>query len=130
MSAGIWFLIITAVFILAIVVAMIANHKKHGVGPWFLYAICLAPIAFVHVLLLKQNEEGRTICVPCMNFVHANATICHYCNGSLTSEENRHTIPAVDRRIQGIIAGLVGIALLILAYYVSFMNWVIQEAGY
>ncbi len=63
---------------LGLVTVIIAWQKKYSLGSWFLYALLVSPIAFLHVLLLKAVR-----CPHCAEVIRVEATVCPHCRRDL-----------------------------------------------
>lgn len=80
-----------------IVVVIIARARglggAYGLADlgWFVYAVVLLPIAFVHALVAtdakagekRARRQGRVPCPHCAEFVMAEAKICPHCRTAL-----------------------------------------------
>jgi len=76
-------------FVMAGVVAIIANSKGYDSGSWFLYGLLIWPIALVHILTKPTDTRiaerqavqsaGMKKCLDCAELVKAEARKCRYC---------------------------------------------------
>lgn len=79
--------------IAGIIVALIANSKGRNGCAWFIYGFLLWPIALVHILVARPNEQvvhQRTLssglmkkCPHCAELVQPDARVCRYCDRDL-----------------------------------------------
>lgn len=53
----------------------IAKYKGRSFFLWFLYALVLNVIAFIHVLCVRKMKK----CPMCMEDIDADAKICSHC---------------------------------------------------
>jgi|GEM_PF-3269235 len=75
---------------LALIPAVIAKLKGRSFFGWYIYGICLWPIAAVHSVLVKPCEELQIIygyakrCPMCLELIKMDARICKYCGNDLS----------------------------------------------
>lgn len=68
----------------ALLTASIASRRGRSWFLWFIYALLLLPIAFIHALTLSPNDQafanaGMVQCPHCMEWIRPGATICSHC---------------------------------------------------
>lgn len=90
-----WLLIL---FIIVGIVTYVADKKGKVAPLWFIYALFLTPIAFIHVLLTSPNaqeleqraiESGKSKkCPKCAEVVRREASVCRFCGHDFTGNPN------------------------------------------
>jgi len=80
--------------IIAVIPAAIASNKGRNFFAWYVYGILLWIVALIHALVLKPDmramDERRLAtgemrkCPHCAELVKQEATVCRYCQRSLT----------------------------------------------
>jgi len=71
----------------ALVPAFIASSKGRSFFLWYLYGICIFPVAVLHSLFVKPNENaiGMRKCPNCASVISSDAKICPACRTNLGS---------------------------------------------
>lgn len=74
--------------LVALIPATIAANKGRSLVLWFIYAMFLWLIAFIHSLFLKDNDgalmqRGYRKCPDCGEYSRPEAKFCHYCGHNL-----------------------------------------------
>ena len=87
------FILIIALAI-ATVPGFIARTKGRSFLPWFFYGLFLTPIAIIHALIIKPNENasGMKKCSACASVIPAEATICPACRNSFERNDSNRNI--------------------------------------
>jgi hypothetical protein len=78
--------IILGLLVVALIPAFIAKSKGRSFFLWYIYGIFLFLFAFIHVIVLKPNENaaGMKKCSSCSSIIPATALICPACRTSFT----------------------------------------------
>lgn len=80
-------------FIMAGVVAFVANSKGRSGGLWFLYGFVIWPIALIHAIVIQKDaetierqhyNEGKMRCPNCADWVYKQAKTCPHCQHRLS----------------------------------------------
>jgi hypothetical protein len=79
-------MIFILLLVLALCVAMIANHKGFNTVGWFFYGFFLFIIAIIHVLVARPKAEkiayrqGNIKCLYCAEYIKKEAKTCKHCH--------------------------------------------------
>lgn len=68
--------ILLFIILMAMLPAFIASKKGRGFIGWFIYALLLWPVAFIHALVMGDRS---TLCPACKEPVNEDAEICPHC---------------------------------------------------
>ncbi len=77
-------MILAIALVLTFLVAYMAKQKGRGPIRWFIYALILLPVAFIHLLFLKKLNVKN--CRNCAEEIKEQAVICRYCHTPVEAE--------------------------------------------
>jgi len=102
---GLLVVLLAPLALLALLPALIASARGREFIAWWLYAIVLFPLAFLHAICLTPTRrsrdeaaarEGDERCPACREYVRASATLCRHCGSAIPPSE-----PPLFRSVRG-----------------------------
>ena len=74
--------------VMALLPANIAYRKGRDFAIWYIYGLCFWLIAFIHCLIIKDNDIAKEIkgwrkCPYCGEYSKPEAIVCHCCGKPL-----------------------------------------------
>lgn len=94
--------ILIGAIVLGLVPAFIASSKGRSFGLWWFYGAAIFIVALIHALIIKasnadiereQLNQGMKKCLHCAELIKGDANVCRYCTRDVA------IIPQIENRI-------------------------------
>lgn len=73
--------------LLAVLPAGIASQKGHSGFVWYVYALAILPVAFIHAIFILEETDDKLIesgevrrCPHCQSLIRTDAAVCKHCS--------------------------------------------------
>lgn len=90
------------VYLIGLIVGIILGYMAEKRGAsfwlWFVYGFLLAPIAFIHAIIMAIYSKGKhgKQCVDCKEWINEEARVCKICRARQPQEEEKIGFKAGD----------------------------------